>query len=157
LIEKSPEPEQVPRDNQLSTPAVTPEPSCSPPLAFTPKEFEDLTFTEVRGLARKQYVSFDKLTGDELEKLARKKYAEEMVHVKNEYISSSSPSVPHTLKPFEDLRFSEVRSLARKQYKSFEDLNGDEIEGLARQGYSEAMVCADNIDAWPLHFIETSN
>jgi hypothetical protein len=142
LIERTPEPEQLPRQNQLPTPAATPVPSYSPSLAPTWKEFEDLTFTKVRGLASKQYVSFDKLSADEIEMLARKKHAEETAHINDgDALGSSVLNIPKT---FEDLTFSQVRSLAKKQYKSFDELNVDEVEGLARQGHSEAMVRANN-------------
>lgn len=114
-------------------------PSCAPSATFTSKAFGDLTFTEVRDLARKQYISFDKLGGDEIEKLARKKHAEQAIYANDELASVL----------FGNLTFAEVRSLAKKQYKSFDELNGDEIEELARQGHSEEMVCQTPVTTRP--------
>lgn len=157
LIEKTPEPEQRPREDPLPAPPTPPVPSSSPSLTPTPKAFEELTFAEVRNLARKYHKRFDELSGDVLENLARQKHSEEMVHQARKGTSSSSSPGSHASRAFEKLTFAEVRSLAKKQYRDFDELNGDDIEGLARQGYSKALVCADNRDAWPLHFIEMSN
>jgi hypothetical protein len=130
----------------LLTPPV---PSSAPSLSLAPKAFEELTFAEVRGFARKQYKSFDTLSGDEMEKLAMQRHVEEMARANREGAPSSS-SVSHTSGAFEDLTFRAVRDLARKEYKSFNELNGDEIEGLARQGHFQELVCAYSRDASPL-------
>lgn len=140
LIEKTREPEQLPKEDLLPTLPITPMPSSAPSLTPAPRPFEELTFAEVRGLARKQYISFDKLSGDEIETLARQKHAEQTVYANDEVASLL----------FGGLTFAQVRSLAKKQYKSFDELNGDEIEGLARQGHSQELVCADSGDASPL-------
>lgn len=96
------------------------------------KAFEDLTFSEVRDLARKQYMGFDKVGGDEMETLAKQKHAEQMEYANDEV----------TRLFFDELTFAQVRNLAKKQHKSFEELNTDEIEKLARQKHSESIVCA---------------
>ncbi|KFZ08144.1 hypothetical protein V502_09514 [Pseudogymnoascus sp. VKM F-4520 (FW-2644)] len=130
LIEKSPELEQLLREDLLPTLPTPPMLSSAPYLTPAPRAFENLTFAEVRGLARKQYISFDKLSGDEMETLARQKHAEQRLYANNGYARLL----------FEVLTFARVRSLAEKQYKSFDELNGDEIEGLARQGHFEAVA-----------------
>jgi hypothetical protein len=152
LIEKSPEPEQLPRDNILPSLPNSSAPSRAPSLTPTLKEFRDLTFDEVWDLARKQHKDFNELNGHEIQKLARKKYDEDTVHAESEDFPSQS-SLPHASRAFKDLTFDEVWDLARKQHKDFNQLNGHEIRELARQKHSEAMVCADYTDARQLHFI----
>ncbi|OBU01348.1 hypothetical protein VE01_00136 [Pseudogymnoascus verrucosus] len=130
LVEKSPELEELPREKLLPTLPTTPLPSCAPSLTPASKAFEDLTFSEVRDLARKQYMGFDKVGGDEMETLAKQKHAEQMEYANDEV----------TRLFFDELTFAQVRNLAKKQHKSFEELNTDEIEKLARQKHSESIV-----------------
>ncbi|KFY71374.1 hypothetical protein V499_08425 [Pseudogymnoascus sp. VKM F-103] len=130
LVEKSPELEELPREKLLPTLPTTPLPSCAPSLTPASKAFEDLTFSKVRDLARKQYMGFDKVGGDEMETLAKQKHAEQMEYANDEV----------TRLFFDELTFAQVRNLAKKQHKSFEELNTDEIEKLARQKHSESIV-----------------
>ncbi|KFY65490.1 hypothetical protein V497_01381 [Pseudogymnoascus sp. VKM F-4516 (FW-969)] len=102
------------------------------PLAPISKAFDELKFTEVRDLARKQHKCFDELNGDEVENFARQKLAEAVV-------DTDGSSASHTSKAFDDLTFAEVWDFARKNYKDFDELNRREIEELARQGYSQAL------------------
>lgn len=132
MVEKTPELEQLPREDLLPTVSTTPVPSCAPSLTPASKAFEDLTFSGVRGLARKQYIGFDKLCGDEMETLAKRKHAEQMGYA-NDKVSRVV---------FDTLTFAQVRSLAKKQHKDFNELNTDEIEKMARQKHSEEIVCA---------------
>ncbi|OBT82949.1 hypothetical protein VE02_08170 [Pseudogymnoascus sp. 03VT05] len=130
LVEKTPEVEQLPGGNLLPTPPTTLVPSCAPSLTPASKAFEDLTFSEVCELARKQYMGFDKLCGDEMERLAKQKHAEQLQYANDKL----------TRVFFDSLTFAQVRGLAKKQHKSFDELNTDEIEKLARQKHSEAIV-----------------
>ncbi|KFY26742.1 hypothetical protein V491_01182 [Pseudogymnoascus sp. VKM F-3775] len=127
------EPEQLPKENILPILPTIPVPSYAPSLTPTSRAFEDLTFSEVRDLARKQHKDFDDLKGDDIEKLARQKYSEEMAHADNGVGSSSSSPLPNGSRAFEDLKFDEVLDLARNQHKDFHDLNGREIRKLAME------------------------
>ncbi|ELR08498.1 hypothetical protein VC83_01211 [Pseudogymnoascus destructans] len=53
----------------------------SGPLSHASRAFEDLTFEEVWGLAKKQYKDFNELNGHEIQDLARQKYDETMTSV----------------------------------------------------------------------------
>ncbi|OBT67069.1 hypothetical protein VE03_04448 [Pseudogymnoascus sp. 23342-1-I1] len=139
LIEKTPEPEPLPVDFALPILTTTSAPLHVPSLTPTPRAFGDLTFTEVRDLARKQYKGFGELNGNEIEKLAREKYSEETVHEDGGVGLPSSSSFPHASKAFEDLKFDEVLDLVRNQHKDFKDLNGNEIRSLAMQKHCGTM------------------
>ena len=65
------------------------EPSCLSSSANPSRAFEDLTFAEVRDLARMQFKGFDRLNADEIEKLAKQKYFEAMVCINHKDASSS--------------------------------------------------------------------
>ncbi|OBT54219.1 hypothetical protein VE04_06342 [Pseudogymnoascus sp. 24MN13] len=127
------QPAQPPRENTLPILPTTSVSSRAPSLTPALRLFEDLTFAEVRDLARKQHKGFDDLNGDEIENLARQKYSEEMEHADEGVGSSSSSSLPHGSRAFEELKFDEVWDLARSQHKDFRELNGHEIRKLAMQ------------------------
>lgn len=162
LIEKTPEPEQLLKEDLFPglpttlVPTLKQEPEQGqqtqglvPTLKQEPEQGQ-----QTKGQGQQAFQPAEQASGDlsavatpaQSEAQMRRHVVKGKQHLQT-VLDSAVPICSSPLDPvsraFEELKFAEVRDLARKQHKCFDKLNGDEIEKFVRQKLAEEMVDAD--------------
>ncbi|KFY23371.1 hypothetical protein V493_05898 [Pseudogymnoascus sp. VKM F-4281 (FW-2241)] len=144
LIQKSPEPVQVPQEALLSSLSLTPVPNSRQDPQEGQRAQGLQPFQQLAELSSANLSGATTLAQSKTKVTAQVGHGD--MHLQTSPNSAESPSLSRSVltpRAFEKLKFAEVRDLARKKYKLFDDLNGDEIEQLARKELPKGMPDAD--------------